>query len=266
MIKHLLLCLGLALSFCSYSQQDSTKSARLANLNAEIANLTRTPLGEEDLILKDWVVFTVTERGKTRTGRMQFATNDTSFIWFDNIERSNSYFFRASNSSPIITIIPGVSHGTQLTDEMMVAMGYSNDNLQATPYSILKDAPVMVILDRECTAATSELTEENTDVTTLWVCEKGDLKKSERELLRKAINAWCSNQTSHTRIKSATISEKWNVLGVDEDGFEFRIVEWGFESDMVIALDKIMINIPGRDIKQVAKEHYEKFKEEGGNK
>ena len=45
-------------------------------------------------------------------------------------------------------------------------------------------------------------------------------------------------QTKHLtqRIKSATISEKWNVLGVDEDGFEFRIVEWGFESDMVIAL------------------------------
>ena len=125
MIKHLLLYLGIALSFNSFSQQDSTKSARLAKLNEEIANLTRTPLGEGDLILKDWVEFTVTERGKKRTGRMQFANNDTSFIWFDNIERSNSYFFRATNSSPINTIIPGVSQGTQLTDEMMVAMGYS---------------------------------------------------------------------------------------------------------------------------------------------
>ena len=95
MIKHLLLCLGLALSFCSYSQQDSTKSARLANLNAEIANLTRTPLGEEDLILKDWVVFTVTEKRKTRTGRMQFATNDTSFIWFDNIEKVKFIFLQS---------------------------------------------------------------------------------------------------------------------------------------------------------------------------
>ncbi len=263
MIKHFLLCLGLALSFCLFSQKDSTKSSRLANLNAEIANLTRTPLGEGDLILKDWVVFTVSERGKTRTGRMHFTNNDSSFIWFDNIETSNSYFFRASKSSPIITIIPGVNHGTQLTDEMMVAMGYFNNTLQSTPYSILKNAPVLEILDRECIAATSELTEENTDFTTFWVCEKGEVKNAEKELLRKAINAWCSYQTTHTRIKSAKISEKWNILGVDEDGFEFRIVEWGFESDMVIALDKIMINIPGRDIKQVAKEHYEKIKEEG---
>ena len=72
--------LFIILSFClitqSFAQEDSDndslKNDRLKNLSLEIANLTRTPLGEGDLVLKQWVQFTVEERGKTRSGIISF--------------------------------------------------------------------------------------------------------------------------------------------------------------------------------------------------
>lgn len=243
-----------------WAQVDSTKNERLNNLNLEIANLTRTPLGEGDVVLDRWVEFSVEQRGNKTTGRIHFAKEDSSVVWYDDISRNRSFFYRKTPNSPINTVVLSINQGTELTEEMMTAMGYYNDH-DPTIYTMHKDAPVSEILERECEGAGTEITEENTDVTTVWVCSKGDLKKGERKLIRRAVEVWCSNQTNRTRIQSAQLDESWNVLGFSEEDFDFRIVDWGFDDDFAFALDKIMVNTPGRDIKQVAKEYYEKHKE-----
>ena len=143
-----------------------------------------------------------------------------------------------------------------------MAMGFLREDLAPTHYELLDEAPEIEILGRLCTAATSEVSEENTDVTTFWVCKKGDLKKEERRMIKRAMDTWCSNQTAHNRIQSSQLQEDWNILGVSEEGFEFRILEWGEEGDFALALDQIMVNVPGRDLNQIAKEHYEKHMEE----
>lgn len=243
-----------------WGQVDSTKNERLNNLSLEIANLTRTPLGEGDVVLNNWVEFSVEQRGETTIGRIHLAKDDSSVVWFDDISRTRSFFYRKTATSLITTVVLSINQGTELTEDMMVAMGYFND-LDPTLYTMHKDAPVAEILGRECDGASTEITEENTDVTTVWVCSKGDLKKAERTLIRRAVDVWCSTQSKRHRIQSAQLDESWNVLGFSEEDFEFRIVDWGFDDDFAFALDKIMVNTPGRDIKQVAKEYYEKHKE-----
>ena len=63
-------------------------------------------------------------------------------------------------------------------------------------------------------------------------------------------------------ISSAIINTGEFPLGFNFESYEFRVLEWGFGSDFVIALDKMMINIPGRDLNQVAKEYSEKLQRE----
>ena len=243
------------------TQQDSAKHDRLKSLSLEIANLTRVPLGEGDLILKQWVQFTIEDRGRSRSGRIHFSKEDSTVVWLDDVNR-NSFFYRATPSSPIITVSTRANQGTELTQEMMLAMGFLRLDLDPTLFEITHDAPELEILGRTCKGANSEVSEEMTDITTVWICEKNELRKEERRLINRAVEIWCSNQTAHTRIQSAQFDEGWNILGISEEGFEFKILDWGQDGDFVIALDQIMVNVPGRDIKQVAKEHYEKHLED----
>lgn len=61
----------------------TTKRKRVPNLMQEIANLTRTPLGEGDLRLKLWMQYTIEERGGTRSGRVYFSEEDAAIAWID---------------------------------------------------------------------------------------------------------------------------------------------------------------------------------------
>ena len=241
---------------------DSAKNDRLNSLSLEIANLTRTPLGEGDLILKQWVQYTIEEKGRNKTGVIHFSKEDSAVVWLDDVTRSTSFFYRASPTSPIVTISTKSNQGTELTHDMMMAMGYLREDLAPTHYEIHDEAPELEILGRLCTAATSEMSEENTDVTTFWVCKKGDLKKEERRMIKRAVDTWCSNQTAHSRIQSSQLQEDWNILGVSEESLDFRVLQWGEEGDFALALDQIMVNVPGRDLKQIAKEYYDKHMEE----
>ena len=245
------------IGFGIWAQTDSTKNDRLRDLSIEVANLTRSPLGKGDLILKQWVKFSVEERGKTRIGIIRFSEGNLASIWQDDMNRSSSLFYRASRTAPIVTIVPGIHQGTQLNEDLMAAIGYYNDSLTSTRYEILKDCPQLEILGVECKGGTSIMNEKNTDLTTLWVGKKGDFNKSEREVIKRAVRVWASNQPKRFQVFGAEYNEDWVILGIDEEGMKFRIVEWGMDEDFAIALDKIMVNVPGRDIKQIAKEYYE---------
>ena len=59
---------------------DSAKNDRLNTLSQEIANLTRTPLGEGDLILKQWVQYTINKKGQNRSGIIHFS----NFLFVDH--------------------------------------------------------------------------------------------------------------------------------------------------------------------------------------
>ena len=252
---------SLAISHYSTSQdekdQKDQKRDKLAELSEEIANLTRTPMGEGDLVLKNWIQYSIEERGRKRYGRIHFSSEDSAVVWFDDIDRPKSYFYRATPTSPIITVIPSINQGTQLTEEMMTTMGYSSEVLEPVVYELKDSADSKDIVARPCKGAVSENC-------TMWICPKSELKKDERRALKRGIVIWLSTLAGHSDLKAAVIEDSWNVLGFSEKGYEFEVFDWGFEDNFAVALDKIMVNIPGRTLNQVAKEYYEKHLEEEG--
>ena len=96
----------------------------------------------------------------------------------------------------------------------------------------------------------------------MWTTDKSDLQKLDRKLLERGLEFWFRNQANKPFISSAIINTGEFPLGFNFESYEFRVLEWGFGSDFVIALDKMMINIPGRDLNQVAKEYSEKLERE----
>ena len=243
----------------SSDSSDANTRKRVPNLTEEIENLTRSPLGEGDLRLEFWMQYTVTENGHSRSGRIFFSEKDSAFAWTDDINRPNSFFFKKSHASPILTIIPSNNNGTQLTDEVMQAMGFINNTFPSIEYKSTKDAEETIILGRICKAYTYHLEDQNY---TMWTAKKSDLQKRERRLLSTGLEFWFRNQQNKTFISSAIINDGQFPLGFNYQSFEFRVLDWGFESDFVIALDKMMINIPGRDLNQIAKEYSEKLERE----
>jgi hypothetical protein len=262
----LALCLSIPTIAQDTTKTETTTRKRVPNLTEEIANLTRTPLGEGDLRLELWIQYTVEERGRTRSGRIYFSDESTAIAWIDDLARPKSFFFRASPTEPIITVIPSINQGTQLTESMMKAMGFISDSSEQVKYSSGEDAAISQILGRECLGASCE---SDGKVWTMWTCGKSEIKREERGTVSRGVEIWALNQTTINPIKSAIIEEGAFVLGFDSEGYEFRVLDWGFEGDFVIALDNIMVNVPGRDLNQVAKEYVEELerkKEEEGQK
>jgi hypothetical protein len=232
----------------------TTKRKRVPNLMQEIANLTRTPLGEGDLRLKLWMQYTIEERGGTRSGRVYFSENDPAIAWIDNLSRPKSFFYRASPDSPIVTVVPSIKQGTQLSENMMVAMGFISEEIDPIEYTVNKDAATLDILGRECEGAVYS---DASKPMTMWYCGKSEFKREERDVVWRGVGVWARNQTTIEPIKSALIEEGQFVLGFDKADYKFRVLDWGMDGDFVIALDEIMVNVPGRDLNQVAKEYVE---------
>lgn len=238
---------------------DTKTRKRIPNLSEEIANLTRTALGEGDLRLELWMQYTVTENRRSRSGRIFFSDKDSAFAWTDDVTRPNSFFFKKSPTSPVLTIIPLSNKGNQLTDQVMEAMGFTNHTTPSIEYTSNKDSEETIILGRDCKASTYSGDNANY---IMWSARKSDLQKRDRKLLERGLEFWFRNQASKPFISSAIINSGEFPLGYNFESYEFRILDWGFEGDFVLALDKMMINIPGRSLNQVAKEYSEKLESE----
>jgi|TARA_B110000093_G_scaffold151152_1_gene165457 hypothetical protein len=141
----------------------------------------------------------------------------------------------------------------------MEAMGFTNHTIPDIEYTINKDSEETIILGRECIESTYILEDKNY---IMWTTDKSDLQKLDRKLLERGLEFWFRNQANKPFISSAIINTGEFPLGFNFESYEFRVLEWGFGSDFVIALDKMMINIPGRDLNQVAKEYSEKLERE----
>lgn len=231
----------------TFAQADSTsRNERLRKLADEIHNLTREPLGEGDLILSHWIEFSHTSKGQTKISRVHFSATDSSIAWTDDITNTRSLFFRKSSNSNIYSIIPGSNQGTTLTDDLMKALGYNNE-ASTILYTADKKAEPELITGRNCFPSVD-------DSTTVWIAHKSELKKSERFVVKRGVEVWASNQTMHSQIRGLQTEDSDYALGFNYDGIEIRVIDFGVEGDFALALDKIMVNIPGKDLKTIADE------------
>lgn len=223
-----------------------SRNDRLKLLAAEVHDLTRQPLGEGDVVFNNWIELSYKKNGVVKISRVLFSDTDSSAAWVDNINDTRSYFFSKSDSPTIYTVIPEIEQGTTLSEDLMKALGYTEIE-KYIDYVPDEKAEEELITGRVCHPAKD-------DSTTVWVAKKSELKKAERSIVKRGVKIWASNQTKHSQIRSYRVDEGMFALGFDYDGIEVRVIDFGSEGDFTLALDKIKVNIPGRDLKSIADE------------
>jgi len=233
--------------------QDANK--RPPSVADEVANLTRLPLGEGTLIFENWLVYSVNLKGKKRTAKIYYSDNHPTFCWTDDLNNTKSFFFRDSLNATTLTLIPKKKQGTELSPAMMKAMGFTKEKRDKVIYKLNKEAEYTLIKDHTCHAATSLF--EDIEYT-MWVADRKKIKRSERKMLGRGLRFWFSNQQS-AAMSSGNMKESWIPLGFNFEGYEFRVLDWGTEGSFSVVKDDFMINVPGRDLKEVAKKYVEEL-------
>ena len=255
-MKIILFITSFLVLFLSSLAQDSTstQNRHLPSMAEEISNLTRSPLGEGTLKFENFVMYTVEENEKSRAGKIYFSEDHEAVVWLEDLNHENNLFFRASPDSPIITIIPSINQGSEISPEMMQALGFS-DNIEPTEdYIIDKTSPLETIANSECQPATSMLDESKH---TIWVATKKSFKKPDRLMLERGLRFIFKNQTRSPFLSAAITKESWIPLGYNCDNYQFRILNWGLDGDFKLEQGDIMVKILGLDLQQVAKQYVE---------
>lgn len=258
-MKLVLLITHFLFFFLSFLAQEdtNTQSIVLPSMAEEISNLTRAPLGEGTLHFENLIMYTIEDRGNSRAGKIYFSEDHEAVVWLEDLNRDKNLFFRATASSPIITITPSINQGAELSPEMMKAMGYSENIKPREVYLIDSERPLETIVNLECQAAIAILDESEH---MMWVAPKKSFKKAERIMLKRGVNLIFKNQTHTPSLSSAIIKESWIPLGYNYASYKFRILSWELDDEFKLEQGNLMIKIPGLDLKQVAKKYVEDLK------
>ena len=225
----------------------------------EIANLTRLPLGEGTLLFENWILYSFEFNGSTRKAKIYYSDNNNAFCWTDDLNNTESFFFRESINSTTITLIPRIKQGTELSPALMKAMGFTKKKEDDVSYKIEKKAKTSIIKEISCRAATTSI--EDVEYT-LWISDYKKIKRSERDMLGRGLRFWFSNQPETTAGTFANIEESWIPLGFNSPDVEFRVLDWGTEGTFSVVKDDFMINVPGVDLNTVARKYVEDLKKE----
>ena len=243
----------------SYFAQDSTstphpQSRLLPSMAEEIANLTRRPLGIGTLKFENFIMYTVEDRGKHRAGKIYYSGEHEAVVWLEDLNRDKNLFFRATQSSPVITVTPSTNQGAELSAEMMIALGYTSSTPPSIAFLIESEHSLETIASSECKPALASI---NDISHVMWVTDSKSFKKTKRRVLQRGLGLIFKNQTRTPALTTAIVNESWIPLGFNFEGYKFRVLSWELDGDFTLEQDKIMINILGLDLIQVAKNYIE---------
>ncbi len=244
----------------SFAQDSTVTSSKfIPSMAEEIANLTRRPLGEGTLNFERFIMYTVEDHGKSRAGKIYFSNEHEAVVWLEDINRDENLFFRATPESSTITITPSIKQGSELSPELIKALGYADDIEPSETYITDKEIPVDTIANSECQAAVALLDELKH---TMWVALKKSFKKADRQMLERGIRLIFNNQTRSTFLSSAIVNDSWIPLGFNCDSYQLRIINWGTDGEFKIEQKDLMIKILGLDLNQVAKKYIDDLNKE----
>ena len=257
-MKQILFISFLLVTVCCFAQDSTStplpQSRQLPSMAEEISNLTRRPLGLGTLKFENFIMYTVEDRGKRRAGKIYYSGEHEAVVWLEDLNRDKNLFFRATLSSPIITVTPSTNQGAELSVEMMTALGYTSSTPPSIEFLIEPEHSLETIASSECKPALASI---NDISHVMWVADSKSFKKTERRMLQRGLGLIFKNQTRTPALTTAIVNESWIPLGFNFEGYKFRVLSWGLDGDFTLEQDEMMINILGLDLIQVAKKYIE---------
>lgn len=231
----------------------------------ELIRLTQVPLAEEPLHFQGHLACNLSRGARTSVGEIRWAQDHSMLLWTDQVDRHGQYTLRKSADAPLATIHLENREGSYMSPEMMTMAGYWSEEANKAPRTLKADKKLepMEVMGHPCTAHSGK---EGKERVVVWMTDAAGLKLDDTQLeaYREAFAGWMTYRPDKVLRNLALpagvpLKVEWGVA--DEDGAlpnAMELVTLNAAAQFNLDAPNLWMQVPGRDINQVAKEMQEK--------
>jgi hypothetical protein len=236
-----------------------------AEMMEELIRLTQIPLADTPLSFQGHLACNVTRGSRTTVGEIRWESDYGMLMWTDQVDRRGQYSLLKSSDSPLAMLNLENQEGSFMTAQMMEMAGYWSEDGPSTPRTLKTDKKLepAEVMEHTCTAYSGK---EGKDRVVIWVADASEfkLKPHELEALRNAFSNWMNYRPDHV-LRNVSLPAgvplklQWGVA--DENGNlpnAMELVTLNVAAQFKLDAPNLWMQVPGRDINQVAKEMKEK--------
>ncbi|MDA0940233.1 MAG: hypothetical protein O2990_04465 [Bacteroidetes bacterium] len=236
-----------------------------AEMMEELMRLTQMPLADAPLSFQGHLACNVTQGGRTTVGEIRWESEQGILMWTDQLDRQGNYTLVKGPDSPLATVSLENQEGAFMSPQMMTMAGYWSEEEPATPRILKADKKLEAIevMGHPCLAFSGK---EGKDRVVVWVADVNAFEFNPDQLaaFRAAFSGWMQYRPQRV-LRNVILPEgvplkvEWGIA--DDSGtlpHAMELVTLNAAAQFNLDAPNLWMQVPGRDINQVAKEMKEK--------
>ena len=272
LLRTILTCLTLGWVGIAIAQTpEQPASMTGAEMMEDLIRLTQVPLSEAPLSFQGHLACNVTQGGKTTVGEIRWESEQGILMWTDQLDRQGNYTLVKGPESPLANVSLENQEGAFMSPQMMTMAGYWSEEAPAAPRPLKVDKKLesLEVMGHPCVAYSSK---EGKDRVVVWVADSDafEFNVDQLDAFRNAFSGWMQYRPQ-TVLRNLTLPAgvplkvEWGVA--DDDGVfpnAMEVVTLNVAAQFKLDAPNLWMQVPGRDINQVAKEMKEKAASKAG--
>lgn len=266
LLRPVLICLTLGWVGIAIAQTpEQPASMTGAEMMEELIRLTQIPLAEAPLTFQGHLAYNLTRGTRTTVGEIRWESEHGMLMWTDQLDRRGQYSLRKSSDSPLATINLEYQEGSFMTAQMMEMAGFWSEKAPAAPRPLKADKKLesLEVMGHPCVAYSRK---EGKDRVVVWVAaaDAFELNADQLDAFRAAFSGWMQYRPQ-TVLRNldlpagVPLKVEWGIAA--DDGAlpnALELVTLNAAAQFTLDAPNLWMQVPGRDINQVAKEMKEK--------
>lgn len=260
-------CLAGGLVLLSLVVQAQSDDAPLvptgAQMMEELTRLTMVPLAEEPLTFEGHLAFSLTQSGHSSVGEMRWGNHGQRIMWTDDLYKQGWHTVLLAPDQPLATLKLENAEGHFMTPDMMkMARYWTEEGLPLAPKHPLKlnrKVAPDTLLGMACMRHDVKVGQERAF---MWVAAGTTQVEPEAlQGLREAWFHWLNSRTASEVLRGLILPEgvplkvEWGVAEKGEPlPHSMSTLTLNASSDHSLNAPEIWMQVPGRDINEVARE------------
>lgn len=249
----------------SMSAQELQNRGSGAEMMEELVRLTMVPLADEPMDFLGHLAFELEANGQHSVGELRWSPHHDALMWTDAFDGQGDYTVKKDSEAPLAMISMKRNEGAFMSPQMMTLAGYWTDEPPAAPrpLKVDKKSEATPFMGHSCVAYGGKQDKERVRV---WVAEADALDMSSTQLkaYRMAFSGWMDSQKSPV-LRNVDVPQglplalEWGTPG-DKGALPnvMEVVTLNVAATFSLDAPQVWMQVPGRDINQVAKEMKEK--------
>ena len=236
-----------------------------AEMMEELMRLTQMPLADAPLSFEGHLACNVTQGGRTTVGEIRWESEQGILMWTDQLDRQGNYTLVKGPDSPLANVSLENQEGAFMSPQMMTMAGYWSEEEPAAPRILKADKKLeaLEVMGHPCLGHSGK---EGKERVVVWVADVSAFEFNPDQLVafRAAFSGWMQYRPQ-TVLRNldlpagVPLKVEWGIA--EDDGAlpnAMELVTLNVAAQFKLDAPNLWMQVPGRDINQVAKEMKEK--------